>query len=183
MVAYVSIALSMTQYNPIEDAASFSWMLFKTHLISSKENIFITLILKGLNMFFWDHLCGPKDSKGLGFRLLHLFNLPMLAKQGWNLFDNPSSLPAQILKAKYYPRSGFLDADVGYNPSFICKSILQSEDVTRCGTRWRIGNGTSVLVRNDLWLPKDGEFYVQTPMLEYLEDLQVKDLIREDALD
>ncbi|XP_071721648.1 uncharacterized protein [Rutidosis leptorrhynchoides] len=100
---------------------------------------------------------------------------------GWNLIDNSSSFPTQILKAKYYPRNGFLDACEGYNPSFIWKSILRSRDVLKRGTRWRIGNNASVSVWNDPWIPKDGDYYVHTPMMERMEDLQVKDLINEDA--
>ena len=36
---------------------------------------------------------------------LHEFNLAMLSKQGWKLVIDPSSLVAQIFKAKYYPHS------------------------------------------------------------------------------
>ena len=34
---------------------------------------------------------------------LHLFNLAMLAWQGWRLLTNPESLCAQVLRPKYFP--------------------------------------------------------------------------------
>jgi len=38
-----------------------------------------------------------KAAGGLGFRDLVLFNQALLAKQGWRLIQNPSSLSAQII--------------------------------------------------------------------------------------
>jgi len=50
----------------------------------------------------WDLLSQRKKKGGLSFRDLHLFNLAMLARQGWRLLLNPESLCAQVLRAKYY---------------------------------------------------------------------------------
>lgn len=49
----------------------------------------------------WDKLSKPKLTVGLGFRDLHSFNLAMLARQAWRLLQNPSSLCAQVLAARY----------------------------------------------------------------------------------
>jgi hypothetical protein len=68
----------------------------------------------------------PKFSGGLGFRDMHLFNLAMLSKQGWRLHVNPNSLLSKCLKAKYYPHSDVLQAQVGNKPSFTWKSIHQA---------------------------------------------------------
>lgn len=43
-----------------------------------------------------------KPMGGLGFRDLHAFNKPLLAKQLWRLFKSPTSLVAFILKYKYF---------------------------------------------------------------------------------
>lgn len=51
----------------------------------------------------WEKLCLTKKEGGLGFKYLHAYNLAMLAKQGWRLLNNPSSLIARLYKAKYYP--------------------------------------------------------------------------------
>ncbi|GJT02855.1 serine carboxypeptidase-like protein 40 [Tanacetum coccineum] len=46
--------------------------------------------------------------------------MPMsfVAKQVWRLITNPTTLAAKVLKARYFPRSSFFDANVGYRPSY-----------------------------------------------------------------
>jgi energy-coupling factor transporter ATP-binding protein EcfA2 len=39
----------------------------------------------------WEEVCRRKEEGGLGYRDLHLFNLAMLARQGWTIFQNPDS--------------------------------------------------------------------------------------------
>ena len=80
-------------------------------------------------------MCKSKLQEGMGFHNLQAFNLAMLAKQGWRLLTNPSSLVARIYKAKYYPTSDVLGAKMGRNPSFAWQSIYNSLEVIRKGTR------------------------------------------------
>ena len=46
----------------------------------------------------WERLCVRKEAGGLGFRDLHLFNLALLGKQGWNLLTKPHTLVARVFK-------------------------------------------------------------------------------------
>lgn len=48
-------------------------------------------------------MCCSKSRGGLEFRDLEMFNLALLAKQGWNIIKNPGSLIARLLKARYSP--------------------------------------------------------------------------------
>jgi hypothetical protein len=68
----------------------------------------------------WDKLGMSKAQGGLGYGDLENFNQALLAKQGWQLVQNPNSLVAHVLNAKYFPNSTFMESNMGYNPSFAC---------------------------------------------------------------
>ncbi|KAH1096770.1 hypothetical protein J1N35_013691 [Gossypium stocksii] len=89
----------------------------------------------------------------MGFRSRANFNISLLAKQGWKLLIYPDSLVAQVLKAKYFPRTDFLNSSLGNNSSYIWKSIWASKGVLRDGVCWKVGNGVSISAINDSWIP------------------------------
>ncbi|KAK9992584.1 hypothetical protein SO802_027569 [Lithocarpus litseifolius] len=46
-----------------------------------------------------------------------------------------------------------MDAELGHNPSFMWRSLLAARDLIREGSLWKIGNGQSVQVNCNKWLP------------------------------
>ena len=60
----------------------------------------------------------------MGFTDLKTFNLALLAKQGWRLQTNSSSLFHRVYKAKYFPMCDFLEADMGHQPSYAWRSLM-----------------------------------------------------------
>lgn len=80
-------------------------------------------------------LCVPKEHGGLGFRDLHAFNLALLAKQGWRILENPSSLIAPIYKARYFPQSSFWEAQDPVFPSYSWCNIWATRDLLLQGMR------------------------------------------------
>ena len=98
----------------------------------------------------------PKSSGGLGFRDIELFNLALLAKQGWRILQDQGSLSARILKAVYYSNECFLEAQLGPRPSRIWRAILDGRDVLRQGLIRRIGTGETTNIWTDSWLPREG---------------------------
>ena len=58
---------------------------------------------KKMHWWAWWKLYFPKNDGGMGFRDFHSFNLVMLVKQVWTLINDPGSLCARVLRAKYYP--------------------------------------------------------------------------------
>ncbi|GLU10722.1 hypothetical protein SLE2022_275080 [Rubroshorea leprosula] len=129
----------------------------------------------------WRKLATPKKMGGLGFRALHEFNLAMLGKQGWRLLTNPESLVAQLLKAKYYPRSDFLHVELKPSCSFTWRSICSATTLLRHGCRRLIGDGRSIDIWNDPWLPGHSQFFVQSPRPADCELRYVCDLIDADS--
>ena len=67
----------------------------------------------------WEKLTRSKKEGGMGFRDLRAFDLAMLAKQGWRLLNDDSSLVYQCLKARYFSRTHFFDAKESPNCSFV----------------------------------------------------------------
>lgn len=92
---------------------------------------------------------------GMGFRELHFFNIAMLAKQMWNIMQHPESLTHKILKAKYFPRHNILEAGLGFQPSYLWRSLLAAKPIVEDGLAWRIGDGRSVKIASDRWIGLD----------------------------
>jgi hypothetical protein len=119
---------------------------------------------------------------GLGFRNMEAFNLSMLGKQGWKLLKDPSSLLTRILKAKYFPRRDFLEANIGHNPSYTWRSIWSSQNLLKLGYRWKIGDGTQINVWTAPWIRTLPGLKPSTPPLPNTEDVTVHDLLNPDLL-
>ncbi|CAL1389645.1 unnamed protein product [Linum trigynum] len=66
-----------------------------------------------------DRLVMPKEMGGMGLRELRGLNTAFLAKQLWGLLNQPESLIARILRAKYHKNDSILNAELGYRPSFV----------------------------------------------------------------
>ena len=101
----------------------------------------------------WSKLCDPKDRGGMSFRDIKAFNWALLVKQGWRFLQNPQSLVARVFKAKYFPGCGFMEAGIEYRASYAWRSIASARGVLKLGLSWHIGNGESVRITEDTWLP------------------------------
>ncbi|XP_031120886.1 uncharacterized protein LOC116024124 [Ipomoea triloba] len=136
---------------------------------------------RGLHWKAWDRLCVPKKFGGLGFKDLRAFNLAMLGKQAWRFLTMPNSLVAKVYKARYYPKSSFIDASVGNCPSFCWRSIMAAHSILCGGVRRRIGNGKSTFIWGHPWLPDTGDPMINTPMPPQLNGALVSGLMDEDS--
>ena len=57
---------------------------------------------------------------------MKLFNWALLGKQAWRLAMGQGSLIEQIYKARYYPNSSFLEAELGGSPSYTWRGIWEA---------------------------------------------------------
>ncbi|XP_019191221.1 PREDICTED: uncharacterized protein LOC109185721 [Ipomoea nil] len=132
---------------------------------------------RGIHWKVWDRLCVPKKFGGLGFKDLRAFNLAMLGKQVWRFLTDPGSLAARVYKAWYYPKTSFVDATIGHNPSFCWRSIMAAHNLVCVGVRRRIGNGSTTLIWGHPWLQDNPSPLVQTIMPDALRNAVVVGLI------
>ncbi|XP_073129262.1 uncharacterized protein [Henckelia pumila] len=115
---------------------------------------------RGLRWMSWDKLTYHKSEGGLGFRKIHLYHLALLSKQSWKLVSEPNSLVAQVFKAHYYTSSSFLEANLGANPRYVWRSLLETKYLLSRGVRRRIGSGHQTLIWDTPWLPDVSNPYI-----------------------
>lgn len=80
----------------------------------------------------------------------------MLAKHT----NNEDSLVTRILKAKYFAKSNFMEVQLGSNPSYTWKSLLEGRLVFEKRLLWRVGTDTNIMINISTWVPN-------TPISEY----------------
>jgi hypothetical protein len=86
---------------------------------------------------------------------MRLFNQALLAKHAWRLLQNPETLCAQVLKARYYPQGMLADTAFPGNASTTWRAIEYGLELVKKGMIWRIGNGASVRVWRAPWIPRE----------------------------
>ncbi|XP_058755068.1 uncharacterized protein LOC131628221 [Vicia villosa] len=125
----------------------------------------------GIRWMAWDKLACSKREGGLGFRDFRAFNMAMVAKQGWFIMNNSQALVSRFSKARYFPKTTFFDANLGYNPSFVWRSIWKAREVLTIGCRWSIGDGSHIKVMNEPWIRGRSEGAEEILMVPLLEDV------------
>ncbi|VAI62883.1 unnamed protein product [Triticum turgidum subsp. durum] len=102
----------------------------------------------------WQKLQQPKSKGGAKFHDYRLFNQALLARQAWRLLTRPESLCARLLKSKYYPNGNLEDTVFSGNASSTWTAISHGLDLLKKGLIWRVGNGWSIRIWRDTWIPK-----------------------------
>ncbi|XP_042980101.1 uncharacterized mitochondrial protein AtMg00310-like [Carya illinoinensis] len=113
----------------------------------------------------------------MGFRSFKSFNLALLAKQGWNILTKPESLPAQILKQKYYGQGSFLAAKMEHRPSLVWRSLKAGIGILKEGLLWKVGNEAKIKIWEDRWLPRPHFLYSNSDRNENSAETRVDELI------
>ncbi|XP_050386228.1 uncharacterized mitochondrial protein AtMg00310-like [Argentina anserina] len=121
---------------------------------------------KKIHWLSWEKLCTSKGDGGLGFRNMHLFNLSLLAKQGWKLVHQPDSFLARLLKARYFPKNSFMAAKLKAGESYAWRSIMAGRKVLKLGLRMQVGIGEQINVWSDPWMPMPSSFSPYSSIME-----------------
>lgn len=124
----------------------------------------------------WSKITASRNDGGLGIRDMMAFNKALLAKQAWRLITRPSTLLARVFKAKYYRKTGFLEARTYQTSSLAWRSIIQTQPLIKKGLHWAIGNGEQIRVWQDNWLLGHPQSTPTGPGMYIHPNLKVKDL-------
>ena len=116
----------------------------------------------------------------MGFKEIKKFNDSLLAKQVWQMINNPNSLCHRVFKARFFPNCLILEAKDSSIGSYAWKSILSARDVIRKGMVWRIGNGSTARIKEDNWLPVKSNRSVTSPLTSLQPETKVSALINQD---
>lgn len=128
----------------------------------------------------WNNLSSSKGEGGMGFRDLELFNRALLAKTAWRMLQEPNAMWVKIMKGIYFPNEGLLSAKRGSKASWGWSSILEGRELLKEDLFWKVGNGDSIRVFKDKWIPTGEEFRLKERQLEgEVENMMVKELITE----
>ncbi|XP_058750421.1 uncharacterized mitochondrial protein AtMg00310-like [Vicia villosa] len=130
---------------------------------------------KGIRWMAWDRLTNSKKEGSLGFRDFRAFNMAMVAKQGWFIMNHP--LVSIFFKARYFPKTSFFEANLGYNPSFVWRSIWKAREVLMLGCRWSVGDGSQIKIMHEPWIRGRAVGCVNGPQQQGTYNLVVKDLL------
>ena len=101
----------------------------------------------------------------------------LLAKQVWRMVNNQDSLCHRVFKAWFFPDCSILEAKDSTLGSYAWKSIISARDVIREGMVWRIGNGQSIKIREDKWLPVQSNRSVISSLPSIAPETKVSSLI------
>ena len=96
------------------------------------------------------------------------------------MINNPGLLCFLVFKARFFPNCSILEANDSIASSYAWKSIIGARDVIRKGMVWRIGDGNSVRVKEDKWLPQKGSRSIISPLPTILPETRVSSLIEAD---
>lgn len=78
-------------------------------------------------------MCDLTKGDGLGFRCLAMFNVALLAKQGWRILTNATTLVTRVLQSKYNAHSQFMEAELKSQPSVLWLSIWVAKGLLQKG--------------------------------------------------
>ena len=124
-----------------------------------------------------DRLCEAKEVGGMGFKEIEKFNDALLAKQVWQLINNPDSLCHRVFKARFFPDCSILEARDSIVGSYVWKSIISARDVIRRGMVWRVGTGERMRIKEDRWLLDKANGFVISPLSQVAAEARVSSLI------
>ena len=108
---------------------------------------------RGIHWVKWEKLCKSREEGGIGFKMIHEFNLALLGKQLWRLVQFLDSLLARVLRGRYFRYSSPLRLNDVNNPSYGWRSIMAAKPLIMLKIRQKVHSGNEIRMWEDLWIP------------------------------
>lgn len=135
---------------------------------------------KQIHWCSWEKMTTDKAKGGLGFKDLEAFNQALLGKQIWRLLTQPNLLMSRVMKSKYFPKSNVLQASCKPWASWMWKSWQGAVKLIKGGCKWQVGNGFSIKVWEDDWLPTPHQSRILSAKPEGCTVVKVNDLMNQE---
>lgn len=129
----------------------------------------------------WEKMCWPNCEGGMRFRELGKFNDSILAKKIWSLANNEESLFHNVFKVEFFPNCSIMECENLNKGSYAWRSVIKAKHVIELGRVWRVGNGKSIQIRGDRWLPQVSSARVLSPVTGLALDARVCDIIDQES--
>ena len=107
---------------------------------------------KGCHTVNWETVTLPKEAGGLGLTSTRRRNHVILMNQTQCLYTNPSTLWAQVLKAKYFLHTMMSNNTRSMSRSHIYTAFLIGIKFLHEGMSWIVGDGQKIQIWKDSWL-------------------------------
>lgn len=101
----------------------------------------------------WNKICTPKQAGGLGFRKMKDNNKALISKLAWQMAANEDKLWVRQFQRKYCSRQDFMHVEKNTSDSPMWKGILDSRELVEKGACYIVGNGKSINIWTDPWVP------------------------------
>lgn len=85
------------------------------------------------------------------------------------------------MKEKYYKNGSLLEAKLGHGPSLVWRSLWSALGLIRAGVKWRVGDGRTIKIWKDSWLPIPISFSTQAGDQNLEENDKVQKLLMLDS--
>ena len=132
----------------------------------------------------WEAVCLPKEKGGLGIKDINIFNLALLGKWRWNLFQHEGQLWARVLESKYGGWRGLDETPCDNNESIWWRDLKMVFQTSQLGEdvqnsiEWRAGCGDKIKFWEDKWIDGEVSLVAKYPRL-YLISCQQNHLIQQ----
>ena len=126
----------------------------------------------------WDKICKNKENGGLNIRKAETMNKALQMKLIWKIITEPDNIWVNIVKGKYLKHVDlFKYSDTKKSKSWQWSQLIKLIYDFKKGTFWCVGNGLSIYVWKDNWIPNLDPNHVSLPGIDKDDNLKLGDLI------